>query len=34
MVAVIEGQGWLDKPSCKIEPGMTLALNLHGPAGA
>jgi hypothetical protein len=33
MVAVIEGQGWLDKPSYKIEHGMALALNLLGPAG-
>lgn len=33
IVAVIEGQDWLDKPSYKIEHGMTLVLNLLGPAG-
>jgi hypothetical protein len=34
IVAVIESQGWLYKPSYKIEHGMTLALNLLGLAGA
>ncbi|HEX5295970.1 MAG TPA: hypothetical protein VFW50_03190 [Streptosporangiaceae bacterium] len=33
IVAVIEGQGWLDKPSYKIEHGMALVSNLLGPAG-
>jgi nitrite reductase/ring-hydroxylating ferredoxin subunit/uncharacterized membrane protein len=32
-VALIEGQGWLDKPSYKLEHGIGTALNLLGGAG-